>query len=50
MYSWVLERLDRAETAKYMKTHLAYAGCTDELFTSDAEDEICTHLGGKYPP
>lgn len=36
----VLERLDRAETAKYMKAHLAYAGCTDELFTSDAEDEI----------
>lgn len=36
----ILDRLDRAETAKYMKAHLEYAGCTGELFTSDAEDEI----------
>ncbi|MGN1253808.1 MAG: ExeA family protein [Prevotella sp.] len=36
----VIERLDRAETAMYMKTHLVYSGCPDELFTTDAEDEI----------
>ena len=36
----ILERLDRAETAKYMRAHLAYAGRTAELFTSDAEDEV----------
>lgn len=38
--SVILDRLDRAETAMYMKAHLAYSGCHDELFTSDAEDEI----------
>lgn len=36
----ILNRLDRAETAKYMKAHLAYSGTTAELFTSDAEDEV----------
>jgi len=36
----VLQRLDRAETAKYMAAHLAYAGCSREIFTTDAEEEI----------
>lgn len=36
----VLEKLDRAETARYIAAHLAYTGCTRELFTSGAEDEI----------
>lgn len=36
----ILDRLDRAETSRYMQAHLAYSGCTMELFTSDAEDEI----------
>ena len=38
--SIVLERLDRAETAKYMASHLAYAGTEKELFTTDAEEEV----------
>lgn len=36
----VLDRLDRAETGKYMQTHMAYSGCKNEVFTSGAEDEI----------
>lgn len=36
----VLERLDRAEVRKYIAAHMAYSGCTGEVFTSDAEDEI----------
>lgn len=36
----VLEKLDRAETGRYIATHLAYAGSKQELFTSGAEDEI----------
>ncbi|MCD8130753.1 MAG: AAA family ATPase [Lachnospiraceae bacterium] len=37
----VLEKLDRAETSKYIAAHLAYAGCNGrELFTSGADDEI----------
>ena len=36
----VLDKLDRSETSKYMNAHLTYAGCVQELFTSDAEDEI----------
>ena len=36
----VLNRLDRAETAKYVTAHVAYAGCKRDLFTSGAEDEI----------
>jgi len=38
--SIILERLDRAETAKYMAAHLAYSGTERELFTTDAEEEI----------
>lgn len=36
----VLERLDRAEVARYIAAHMAYSECNDELFTSDADDEI----------
>ena len=36
----VLDRLDRAETGKYMQAHMAYSGCKNEVFTSGAEDEI----------
>lgn len=38
--SIILERLDRAETARYMAAHLDYAGAGKELFTTDAEEEI----------
>ena len=36
----VLPRLDRAETENYIRSHLNYAGCGQELFTSRAVDEI----------
>lgn len=36
----VLNRLDRAETGKYIAIHMAYAGVKQDLFTSGAEDEI----------
>lgn len=36
----VLPSLDRAETEKYIHSHLAYAGCGQELFTAHAMDEI----------
>ncbi len=36
----VLPRLDRAETESYIHSHLAYAGCEKELFTTRAIDEI----------
>ena len=38
--SIVLRHLDRSETGQYIAAHLAYAGCTGELFTPGAEDEI----------
>ena len=36
----VLPRLDRAETEKYIRSHLDYAECGQEIFTSRAVDEI----------
>ena len=36
----VLGRLDRAETGKYVASHMAYAGAKKEIFTSGAEDEV----------
>lgn len=36
----VLNRMDRAETGKYIAAHMAYAGVKQDLFTSGAEDEI----------
>lgn len=44
--SIVLNRLDRAEVGKYIRSHLDYAGYTGDLFTSDAEDEIYRISGG----
>lgn len=42
----VLPRLDRSETEKYIRSHLDYAGCSQELFTSRALDEIYHISGG----
>ena len=36
----VLPRLDRAETENYIRSHLSYAGCERDIFTSRAVDEI----------
>ena len=36
----VLGRLDRAEVRQYIAAHMQYSGCTAEVFTSDAEEEI----------
>lgn len=41
-----LGRLDRAGVQKYIAAHLAYSGCTKELFTSDAEDVVYKVSGG----
>lgn len=46
--SIVLNRLDRAEVGKYIRSHLDYAGYTGDLFTSDAEDEIY-RISGDIP-
>lgn len=35
-----LPHLDRAETEKYIRSHLKYAGCAQEVFTDQAVDEI----------
>jgi len=35
-----LPHLDRAETEKYIRSHLDYSGCTQELFTTKALDEV----------
>jgi len=42
----VLPPLDRAETEQYIRSHLAYAGGSQELFTSRAVDEIYKISGG----
>jgi len=39
-WSCTLPHLDRAETEKYILSHLAYAGGSQEIFTSRALDEI----------
>ena len=36
----VLNHLDRAETETYIRSHLRYSGCDQELFTARAFDEI----------
>ena len=36
----VLPHLDRAESEKYIRSHLDYSGCRQELFTEKAIDEI----------
>ena len=44
--SIMLERLDMSEVHSYIASHLTYAGCTQELFTSEAEEEIYKISGG----
>ena len=36
----VLPRLDRSETEEYIRSHLDYAGCDQDIFTPRAVDEI----------
>ena len=36
----ILPHLDRSQTQEYLKAHLDYAGCSHELFTDKAVDEI----------
>lgn len=36
----VLSHLDRSETEKYIRSHLDYSGCDQEIFTARALDEI----------
>ena len=36
----VLPHLDRAECDKYIRSHLDYSGCQQDLFTEKAIDEI----------
>ncbi len=42
----VLPHLDRAQTEQYMNSHLNYAGCSHELFTDKAIDEIFRSSSG----
>ncbi len=36
----VLPHLDRSETERYIRSHLSYSGCEQELYTEKAIDEI----------
>lgn len=36
----ILPPFDRAETEKYIRSHMEYSGCQQELFTAGAMDEI----------
>lgn len=42
----VLPKLDRAETDQYIQSHLTYAGCSQEIFTVGAIDEIFRSSAG----
>ena len=42
----VLPKLDRAETENYIRSHLAYAGGGQEVFTPRAVDEIFKRSSG----
>ena len=42
----ILPHLDRAQTEQYMNSHLNYAGCSHELFTDKAVDEIFRSSSG----
>ena len=35
-----LPHLDRSETEQYIKSHMDYSGCTQDIFTSKAIDEV----------
>lgn len=41
-----LPQFDRAQTGEYMKRHLVYSGCTHEIFTEKAMDEIYQYSAG----
>ena len=41
-----IPQYDRAETARYIECHLKYAGCTREIFTEKAIDEIYRYSAG----
>jgi type II secretory pathway predicted ATPase ExeA len=42
----VIARLDRAKTAEYVSSHLAFAGADREMFTEAAIDEVFKFSGG----
>lgn len=42
----VLPHLDRAETEQYIRSHLNYAGCSREIFTASALDDIYKESAG----
>lgn len=41
-----IPQYDRAETARYIDCHLKYAGCTRDIFTEKAIDEIYRYSAG----
>jgi type II secretory pathway predicted ATPase ExeA len=41
-----IPQYDRAETARYIDCHLKYAGCTRDIFTDKAIDEIYKYSAG----
>jgi len=41
-----LGHMDRLQTAEYLKTHLAYAGCEKDIFSDAAIDDIFQFSGG----
>lgn len=41
-----LPQFDRAQTGEYMKRHLDYCGCSHEIFTDKAMDEIYRYSAG----
>lgn len=42
----VLNHYDRAQTGAYIRSHLSYAGVTNEVFTEVAMDEIHQYTAG----
>ena len=42
----VLNHYDRSQTGAYIRSHLAYAGVTNEIFTETAMDEIHQYTAG----
>ena len=41
-----INKLDRSQTAGYIKTHMGYANCNRDIFTEAAIDEIYKYSGG----
>ena len=42
----VLNHYDRSQTGAYIRSHLAYAGVPNEIFTETAMDEIHQYTAG----